>query len=241
MKTNWLRKSIRAIVVLLTALLLSATFAAAQPVKIIQEANQSDPPQSFKVKIVVDDEGRAVGAVIPLVDPTDIVLNSSMIQQQSDGSVVGLFKTELWSSLDHGGQAFSKLTVELRGSASGGGGDISDLLFDIVDSAVPSSQDGCDYPPCTDGIDIILWDIIDGVVDSGSDLLELRLSPASSTEQLTCEPTHLCNTPSSGQDLIASFPWPTPGEMVAEELTVYSTAWSEPRVVQVRLKYLYLP
>ncbi len=247
-------------ILLIATALLSSASVYAQTVFILDEPHLNVSPLSFRIELAVEDTGRVQGAVIPIAVPTDMTLIRRVIENQPDGSVVGTYETELSQSTEDGRQPVGDLTVQLQGAAGDNGDDddgndgIDIIVWDVVGATTASELDWLDLSDLLDqqqdtgdgdgdgdsdgDFDIIVWDVV-GAVDSETDFLELRLAPASSTEQLTCEPTHLCNTPSPGQDLIVVFPEPLPGEPIVEDLIVHHSEWEETRVIQVRLQYLF--
>lgn len=109
----------------------------------------------------------------------------------------------------------------------GDGGDI--ILWDIVDSAAPAASTGGrggGGGGDRDGGDIIVFDIIDSVAfpaaTTSADIIMLSVTPATSREQLRCEParTYRCNTPAPGATLQVSFPGPLSEEI--GDVTLYS-------------------
>ena len=228
------RKSYK-IVLLLTTLLLGFTSTHAQQSVVV---HSQVPLASYDMEIVIDGKGKIEGTIRSFHKYANLTLKRGVTSTRSGGVVSATYDTLVSTEIEDGDQQRSMLQVMLaamvngsdNAEVGGGGrsssGDITEFLFDIVDSVV----DGRDS-------DLVEFEIYGEANQTESILVELHFEPASTSEQLIGEPAYLFNDPAAGEVLRAVLPLPIPGETEVFELTIEG---NDPNVsrsaAQIRVK-----
>ncbi len=250
-------KSYKNRILTVATLLLSFTSSYAQQNVLV---HNNGPLVSYAMEVVIDGQGNTQGTISPLHKFTNVTLKRGVMSSRSDGGISATYDTLFSTDTEDGHQQRSNLQVQLETATvndNGGGGEVTDILFDIVDGVEGQTESvftGPDFETTTanddsqgdgDGggeVTDILFDIVDGIHQDSAVIVELFFEPASSTEQLSGEPAYLFNNPAPGELLRAVLPIPDSGETEISELRIQdaddsqNTAGNPGSTIQIRIK-----
>ena len=248
---------------LLITTLLGATSAYAQKAQFERHKPTvgfgSDAPP-LALEIVVNDSGRIEGTVVPLNKFANLTLKRGVVKALPDGGLKTTYVAQITQRTEGGLESVSDLTVQLPVAADenccpqGDDGGLGIVLVGVAhDVAVRSktkpeyryvpirrTQDAAKSGSAESGhLEAVRFTVTDAAALYEPDVLELRVEPATDTEQLWGEPAYLFELAGPGEALVATVPMPFPGENFTEELLVYSSEDNEPRPVQVQVYFQY--
>ena len=210
-------------------------------------ADTSPPPLGLEVEI---EGGEGVrGALGGLSGLHGLTLKRGVVEAVPGGGTAMAYEAELSRETSTGPSLVGDVAVLSQGPADGSQGALAPFLFsvrtDSVDTLRPlgleDRESGFAAPQEGGGDlesrDVLVWNVTRGS-DAGPDVLELRFSPSSDTEQLQGEPSDLFNDPGPGEDLVVLFPEPAPGLTYLEEIRIHrSETSSSPAQIRVKIKH----
>jgi len=214
--------------------------------------NESSP--SYNVDIIVDRDGRSRGS-ISMHKVTNVTLKRGVVNSGADDSLIVAYETQLSEQTVDGKKPLGTLIMHYKTTANhyNNAGEGDAVIFEIVDGVAHARSDPeyryvpvrrtkstlkADYPG-NDVIDVgnsIQWHIAYDLADTDQGLLKLRIVPADDDELLIGEPSYLFNYPDYGEELLAIFPKPLPGETMSKTLIVYSNKRTQAKLIAVSVK-----